>query len=189
MKKNHGVYFVLFAVILVMGCASKPDSSYAGSENPNIPEFVLNPPAEEDVIFGIGSAKLSSTNLSIAAADARARQSLAFTLQAHVQAMIVDYARDAGNQGNMASLELVETVGRQLTDETLTGAAVVKREQTPDGAFWVLMSCKKSDAARTAAAIIDSEAARYAEFKALEALKMMDAQLSKSAIPPVPVTQ
>jgi hypothetical protein len=189
MKKSHSVCFVLLAVILVMGCASKPDSSYAGSENPNVPEFVLNPPTAEDAIFGTGSAKLSSTNLSIAAAEARARQSLAFTLQSHVQAMIVDYARDAGNEGNKASLELVETVGRQLTDATLTGATVVKREQTPDGAFWVLMSYKKSDAARTAAAIIDSEAARYAEFKAMEALKMMDTQLSKSTIPPVPVTQ
>jgi hypothetical protein len=189
MKKHGIVCFVLLAVTLVMGCASKPDPSYAGQGDPNIPEFVLNPPTAEDAIFGTGSAKLSNTNLSITAADARARQSLAFTLQAHVQAMVVDYARNAGNEGNMASLELVETVGRQLADATLTGATVVKREQTPDGTFWVLMSLKKADAARTAASIIDSEAARYAEFKALEALKMMDAQLSKSAIPPIPVTQ
>jgi hypothetical protein len=188
MKKSH-ILWALLAVSLVMGCASKPDPAPGGSGNPNIPEFVLNPPTAEDAIFGTGSAKLSNANLSITAAEARARQSLAFTLQAHVQAMIVDYARNAGNEGNMASIELVEIVGRQLTDATLTGAAVVKREQTQDGAFWVLMSYKKADAARVAASVIDSEAARYAEFKALEALKMMDTQLSKSTIPPIPVTQ
>jgi hypothetical protein len=188
MKKIHIVLCAFWALILAAGCVSKPEPSYAGPGNPNVPEFVLNPPVTEDAILGIGSAKLSGANISVAAAEDRALQSLALTLQAHVQAMIVDYARNAGNEGNMASLELIESVGRQLADAPLT-VTVLKREQTPDGAFWVLLSCEKADAARTAAAIIAPDTARYAEFKALDALKMMDAQLSKSAIPPVPVTR
>jgi hypothetical protein len=49
----------------------------------------------------------------------------------------------------------------------------------------------KEDAIRTAAEqaqkAIDSEAARYAEFKAMDALKMMDQQIEKNSTSPQPV--
>jgi hypothetical protein len=178
----------LVLVVLVLGCKSYAKTQTA-TLNPNLPDFVMNPIQQEDVLYGIGSAKLSTLNQSMTIAEARARQSLAFQLSTNVQAMITDYARDAGTVNNTASLQLAEQVGRQLTQTTLTGAIPVKREQTPDGTFWVLVSLNKDEAARAAAGVIDNEAARYAEFKAMDALKLMDQQLSKTTTLPQVVNQ
>jgi hypothetical protein len=149
----------------------------------------MNPPVQEDAIFGIGSAKMASVNLSMTMAESRARQAIALQLNVNVQAMITDYSRQAGTVNNSAALEFAETVGRQLTSTNLSGAIPVKREQTKDGTLWVLVSYSKADAARTAAGIIENEASRYAEFKAMDALKMMDQQLSRTDTKPEVVSQ
>jgi hypothetical protein len=177
--KKLMVILALALAVSISGCKSSPAAANSGTAPANIPEWVVNPPLQEDSIFGIGSAKLSSDQRGMEMAEARARQSLAFQLNTNVQAMITDYARDAGTTNNTATLELAETVGRQLTQTTLVGATPSKREKTPDGTWWVMIDYKKTDASRAVAGIIDNEAARYSEFKAMEALKLMDAQLDK----------
>jgi hypothetical protein len=143
----------------------------------------------EDAIVGIGSANNSTDQMSLQMADARARQDIAFQLSAQVQAMITDYARQAGTIDETTALQLSETVGRQLANTTLTGARPEKREKSPDGTWWVMVTYNKADAAKIAGGLIDSEAARYAEFKAMEATKLMDAQLEKAALKPTVVSE
>jgi hypothetical protein len=175
MKKN---YVVILAMVLLgfmtFGCSSGPKS-----RDPNVPDWVLNPPTQEDVIYGIGTAKLSNVNQSMTIAEARARTSLAFQLNTAVQAMITDYNRSAGTENSQASLNFAESVSRQLTQTKLTGAVPDKREQTKDGIWWVRVKYGKADAAKAASDIIENEASRYAEFKATEALKLLDANLDK----------
>jgi hypothetical protein len=184
MKKIISGLLILSAVLLVSGCASKPQSG--GSD---MPDFVLNPPSQEDALFGIGSAKQSTEQMTITMADSRARQSLGFQLSANVQAMITDYAREAGTENNTASLEFAEVVGRQLVNVELRGATVVKREKMKDGTYWVLMSYNKAAAAQMAATVLETESSRYSEFKAKEALQLMEQQLSKTTTKPEPVTK
>jgi hypothetical protein len=186
MKKHCPLFLVLALALIGVGCASSPSK---GGSQADLPEFVMNPPIQEDALFGIGSAKLSTINQSMTMAESRARQSLAFQLNTNVQAMITDYARSAGTTDSQASLEFAETVGRQLTQATLSGTTVVNRKQTKDGTLWVLMSYRKSDAAKAAANIIENEASKYAEFKAMEALKLMDQQLDRINTKPEPVSQ
>ncbi|MDR3171768.1 MAG: hypothetical protein LBU17_09110 [Treponema sp.] len=185
MKKNYLVFVPVLAA-LVIGCSSGPTVTDTPA---GVPDWFFNPPMQEDVIFGAGSAKMSDLNMSMTMAESRARQSIAFTLNANVQAMITDYTRNAGNTESQSNLSFAETVGRQLTSAKLTGATVYKRGQGSDGTVFVLVALKKADAAKSAAGIIETEAARYAEFKAMDALKMMDAQLEKTDIKPEPVTQ
>jgi hypothetical protein len=187
MKKGKPLFLSLTFVALMTGCASFPKSTSV--PDPNIPDFVLNPPVQEDAIFGIGSARLSSINQALIIAEERARQSLAFQLQANVQAMIVDYTRAAKIERTPTSLEFAETIGRQVSTITLSGALPVRRQRTPDGTFWVLVSYRKADAAKILAGIIEQEASRYAEFKALDAHKMMDQQLMRISTKPEVVNQ
>jgi hypothetical protein len=186
MRKFAVVLICLLAVLFAAcGSTSKARTTI---QDPNTPEW-LNDFPPEDTLWGIGVAKQSSTNIAMTMAESRARQNIAFQLNTEVQAMITDYARDAGTTNNQASLELAETVGRQLTQITLTGVSPLKRWEAPDGTWWYLVGLKKADAARAAAGIIDNEAARYAEFKAMESLKMMDAKLAEKNDKPVPVTE
>jgi hypothetical protein len=52
-----------------------------------------------------------------------------------------------------------------------------------------MVTYNKADAVKTAAGVIDSEAARYAEFKAMEAAKLMEAQLEKAELTPTVVSE
>jgi hypothetical protein len=176
MKKQYVVVFTLIAAALFFGCST---SGPQQAQNANLPEFVLNPPQQEDAIFGIGSAKMSDPNSARRFAESRARTSLAFQLNANVQAMITDYSRQAGTEGSQAQLNFAESIERQVTQVQLNGATPVKTDQTPDGTIWVMVAYKKADAAKAAAGIIENEASKYAEFKAMDALKQMEAQLDK----------
>jgi hypothetical protein len=174
MKKICFAVLVLPLILAVSGCGSSPQAS-----NPKLPSFVLNPPDQEDVIYGIGTAKMNTRDMSLSMAEARARQSLAFQLNSNIQAMITDYAREAGNVNKSVSLQFAEQVGRQITNTKLQGTSPVKREQTSDGSFWVLVGVRKADAVKATANIIENEASRYAEFKAMDALDRMETQLDK----------
>ncbi|MDR2393518.1 MAG: hypothetical protein LBD93_05120 [Treponema sp.] len=86
-KRNTSYLFFLVLALTVLtgvGCAS---SASTGGVHAELPDFVMNPPIQEDAIFGIGSAKLTTANQSLTMAEGRARQSLAFQLNANVQAM------------------------------------------------------------------------------------------------------
>ena len=177
MKKAYLVILGILVVFLAMGCGSKPPEVKG---DPNIPDFVLNPPLDDTYMYGVGSALFSNQSQAMQAADARARTDLANKLKTEVQAMIIDYSRTAGTENNQTSaLTFYESVSRQLTETTLTKVDVVERKRTPDGTWWTLMRMSKADAAQSAADVITSEASRYAEFKAMEALKMMEQQLNK----------
>jgi hypothetical protein len=184
--KKISVVLVCLMAVLAAGCKSTPPDTRVS--DPDVPAW-LNEFPPEDVLWGIGTAKQSTENMSMTMAEARARQNIANQLSVEVQGMITDYARDAGTINDQTSLALAETVSRQVTQTTLTGASPITKWRSPGGTWWFRVQLKKSDAARAAADIIDSEAARYAEFKSMEALKLMDAQLAKKNDRPVPVTE
>ena len=180
MKKAYisvlGIFMVLLALTAI-GCKSSGEKRI--ENNANFPSFVSSPPSDNDYLFGIGSSILSDTGRAREQADSQARTDIALQLDVQVQAMIVDYYRSAGTVSNQAAeLAFYESVSRQLTQANLSGVQVVSREQTADGRVWTLSRLNKADAARAAAEILETEASRFAEFKAGEALRMMEAQLN-----------
>ncbi|MDR1058450.1 MAG: LPP20 family lipoprotein [Treponema sp.] len=181
MKKVAVVSVVLILTLLAIGCGSTPAAS-AG--NPNMPSW-LNDFPPEDVIWGIGTAKASTDSLSMQAAENRGRVAIANQIQSNVAAMFTDYEREAGGAENPAYIGLKESVSRNVTSIQLSGARPVKREKTPDGTWWYLVEYKKADAQAAVSQIVDTEAARYAEFKANDALRMLDAQIAKNEKPQV----
>jgi hypothetical protein len=102
--------------------------------------------------------------------------------------MFTDYMRDAGTVGSQTALSLQEDVSRQVTSMQLNGARPIKRWKAPDGTWWYLVEYKISDARAAMNDVFNSEAAQFAEFKADQALQMLDAQLAKSE-KPTPVTE
>jgi len=172
--KKISLILLVFAFAL-MSCASKPAAAGSASD---IPPW-LNDFPPEDAIWGIGSAKQSSPSMSMTTAEARARVAIARQLQTKVQAMFTDYNLDAGNAKNQANTSLQEDVSRQITNMDVSGARPIQRWQGKDGTWWFLVEMKKSDAKKQVASILGNEEAAYAQFKAQQALQMMDAQLAK----------
>jgi hypothetical protein len=186
MKKRYFVCFTALALaLLAAGCGGSPEPQKI--VDPNVPEWI-NDFAPEDVLWGIGTAKQSSEQMSMTTAEARARTSLARQLNLKVDAMFTDYMRDAGTVGSQTALSLQEDVSRQITSMQLNGARPIKRWKAPDTTWWYLVEYKVSDAKAAMSDVFNSEAAQFAEFKADEALRLLDAQLAKSE-KPVPVTE
>jgi len=189
-KKTQGVYKMkktcLILLVLAFGftlaaCASKPAAA-AATVPPNTPEWINDFPPE-DAIWGIGIAKQSSESMSMTTAEARARVAVARQLSTKVQAMFTDYNLDAGNVKNQANTSLQEDVSRQITNIDISGAKPIKRWKANDGTWWYLVELKKSDAKNQVSSILRNEEAAYAQFKAQQALQMLDAQLSKNEKP------
>jgi hypothetical protein len=174
---------VIAIVLLAASCAAAPPPQ----QESNTPSW-LNDFPPEDALWGIGSAKQSSEQMSMTTAEARARTSVARQLNAKVDAMFTDYMRDAGTVGSQTALSLQEDVSRQITSMQLNGARPVQRWKAPDGTWWFLVEYKLSDARAALAPMFASEEASYAEFKADEALRRLDSQLARQE-KPVPVSE
>jgi len=176
MKKAFSILLVLSLVFMAVACKSAPTSTTTGPTT--TPEW-LNDFPPEDVLWGIGVAKQSSPTMSMTTAEARARVAVARQLNTKVQAMFTDYNLDAGNVNAQANASLQEDVSRQITNMDVSGAQPVKKWQAPDGTWWFLVELKKSDAKAAVASILRNEEAAFAQFKAQQALDMLDAQLAK----------
>jgi hypothetical protein len=182
MKKTCSILLVIALVLMSAACGSKPATTTNATGPTNTPGW-LNDFPPDDVIWGIGTAKQSSTSMAMTTAEARARTAIARQLSTKVQAMFTDYNLDAGNVGNQASTSLQEDVSRQITNMDVSGARPIQRWQAPDGTWWFLVEMKKADAKNQMASILRNEEAAFAQFKAQQALQMMDAQLDKNEKP------
>ena len=192
MKMILNKFSVLFTVVMIValiGCGSKPAAApAAAAPSPATgavatPPWVNDFPPNNDVIWGIGTAKQSSPSFSMTTAENRARVAVARQLQQKVQNMFNDFNHDAGNARNQASAALQEDVSRQITNIDVSGARPIKRWQAPDGTWWYLVEFKTSDAKNAVAGILRNEEAAFAQFKAQQALQMLDAQLAKQEKP------
>jgi hypothetical protein len=178
MKKAFSILLVLCLVFMVVGvgCKSKPATGVA----PNTPEWWNDVRPPDDVLWGDGMARQSSASMSMNTSEALARVSIARQLDTMVKAMFTNYNLDAGNVNNQANASMQEDVSRQVTNMNVSGAIPIKRWQAPDGTYYSRMEFKKADARSTVASILGNQEAAYAQFKAQEALRFLDAELAKN---------
>lgn len=182
---NRIGYFVLVlaAVFLVMSCAGgaeeEPEEK-APAEQSGAPDWYLNPPQAEDTMYGVGSANMSSLDTSRTMAISRAREDIAFQMNAQIEAAIVDYAQESGVDDNNQVVSFVENVSRQITETTLQGTRPEEVSQGPDGTIYALVSFPEGNYREAASeAFQRNEDAAFAEFKAEEALDYLDSKIDE----------
>ena len=174
------IALTVIAVLLVFSCASEKVSG--------LPDFVLNPPIADDVIYGVGYGHQSKLSLSKTVAETNARADIARQIETTIQASVTDYAQEAGVDDNAQLIQFVETVTREITDRKLSGAKPVKFEQDDEGGVWVLMQLDKAQMVAAAEeAFQRNEDAAFAEFKAAQALDRLDYQLENNPTVSEPV--
>jgi hypothetical protein len=194
MKKALTAGLVLLVVLFAAGCGSAPAAPAAAPQvvsDSGMPPWI-NEQAPEDVLWGIGVSSASNQQLRLTSADSGARADIARQLQTLAQGMVTTYQREAGGLNDTAALGFEESVNRQLAQANLQGAARDLAWTTPDGkTLWVRVKMAKADAVKSIAGevnkVVESESSRYAEFKATEALEILDAEIGKYSSKPEPV--
>jgi murein DD-endopeptidase MepM/ murein hydrolase activator NlpD len=175
MKKLFGILILLASILVLMGCGSSPAASEDGS---NLPDFILNPPDNEDVIYGVGIAKMASDNMGMTISENRARVSISQQIDSRVKNMIDDYQAQAGDSDDPADAEgFQQSVSRTLSQTRLSGTKVVKRDKV-DGTWYALVSLSKADAAKQASDVINKEKINYAKFQNWNAQRELEAALA-----------
>ena len=171
MRKANVVLIAMIA-LLAVGCASTGTAF-------NAPEWFAELPPE-DAIWGIGIARLENESLAMQTATARARQDAAAQIAARVEALLTDYANEAGLADNPRSVIAIENIQRTLVNMNLSGATPNARTRMDDGAWFVRVAVRKADAQRTINSAVNNEMANYAEFRADRAIQMLNSEISKT---------
>ncbi|MCL2373761.1 MAG: hypothetical protein FWC65_00775 [Treponema sp.] len=189
MKKGLLTILVLVVAFFAFGCRSAAPAT--GVSDPTMPPWVNEQPPE-GVLWGIGVADNVQMNMRMNMADSRARQDIARQLEVVAQGMITDWAREAGGINDTAVAQFQEAVSRQVTQATLVGVVRDVMWTAPDNrTLWIRLSVPQADAARAASdeitRAIDSEAARFAQWQAMNSLEEMDRQLGRTPTAPQPV--
>jgi hypothetical protein len=180
MKRNLVIFGSLLMIFaLLSGCASTEKVE----ERRDLPEWFLNPPVAEDVIYGLGMAKMSSDSLSRDTAIARARKDVALQVSTRVQSMMTDYAQEAGAEGNTQVITFVESITKQVADVELQGAVTEKVYAAVDGNWFAMVSYPKNALTQEVSDIFTrNEDAAFAEFKADQALQRLESSLENDPL-------
>lgn len=183
MKRVAMIAMVLVTVLLLASCAggAEEERDDSPAAQAGAPSWYLNPPVADDAIYGVGSGKMSTLDTSRRMAVSRAREDIAFQMNASIEAAIVDYAQEAGVDGNNQVVSFVENISRQVTETTLRGSRTDQVTQAPDGTIYALVSYPKEGFVEAAGeAFQRNEDAAFAEFKAEQALDYLDRQVEDS---------
>jgi hypothetical protein len=137
----------------------------------DIPEWISEVPPE-DAFWGIGYVNLENKDLALWVAATLSWKDVAMQLSILVQSMLNDYAGEAETL-------ISENITSKIAEVDFSGGLINTCEQTADGTWWVRVSLPKVEAREFINDIIGSEAARFADLKAQEVLKLLDAQLER----------
>jgi hypothetical protein len=183
MKKIAVLLVALSVVFAAAGCGSAPTATSAQAPS-DVPGWFLVPPKAEDVIYGVGAAKMQTLQASRTFAENRARVSIAQAINSRVQNMITDYM--SGSEGSPEAMQnFQESVSRSLTDATLSGVEVSEAKVGNDGTVYILCAIPKDVAKQQAIAKIGENPNRAL---AQRALGEMDAAFDRYNNPPAAVT-
>ncbi|MBI9102941.1 MAG: LPP20 family lipoprotein [Spirochaetales bacterium] len=173
MKKIITVMLIVLAVFGMASCGSEKVSG--------LPDFVLNPPTADDAFYGVGYGNQSTLQLSKTISMTNARADIARQIETSIQAAVVSYAQESGVDGDTQTISFAESITREITDTTLSGATPERFEQDSDGGVWVLLSYPKQNLMAAAEeSFVRNENAAFGEFKAQQALAALDAQLENN---------
>ena len=193
MKKTIIILSLLMiAAMAFMGCKTKaptyaddPRSKIIGAEGIPRPEWMNKVPVTEELYYVVGDGRDAQTDTvkrNLARTDAMAK--LAQWKDAVVADTMKNYIEEGGTLGNAQTLYRFEQATVTRAKANIAGFDQVEYWVDQNGIYHILYSYPKDnlkkDFATTVSEFQRNEAAAFADFKAQEAFKYLDAQLDKA---------
>ncbi len=129
----------LLLVLFVLGCASKGVTKVGDIE---LPDWYLNPPKDDNYIYGKATSTSMDLQLAIDKAKQEARLDIAENLESHIMGLIKKFDEEVGGVEDAELLTQFTKVSKNVVDQTLVGSrenkTKVKKENKGYRAF-VLM--------------------------------------------------
>jgi len=132
MRKIVVLFVCALLTLTLVNCAGKKPMAKIA----DVPEWYLNPPQVEDAFYQAGDAVKMSMALAKDAADARARDAIARTIEVKVSNMMKDFMQQSGMGQDAEALEFTSSVSKQVSNVVLKGCKIVKREMKIEGSSY-----------------------------------------------------
>ena len=113
-------------------------------------------------------------------ATTRAQRDAAAQIGTRVEALLTDYASEAGLANNPRSIIAIENIQRTLVNQNFSGATPNARTRMDDGTWFIRVVVRKADANRMIANAVNNETANFAEFRADRALQMLNTEINRT---------
>jgi len=182
-----GIMVVLAALVMI-SCSSAPPVNdmpdRKDATNPktpmDLPDWYINNVEEDDTYyFSVGMGESKKMDLAIDKAKQAGRVELSERVAANVQSQVKSFTQEAGMSENTQIVEFYQSTSKTVTDNTLNGVSVLKRYpyQKSDGTWiaYVQLALKKDAVSTEVVNLIQNEEALYAQFKASQAFKDLEA--------------
>ena len=179
-------FLIVLTALVMINCSGGRAVSDMPSDanNPkgpaDLPDWFTNPPEEDDMyIYAVGLGESRKMDMAIDKAKQAGKVELSERISASVQSQVKSFTQEAGMTENTQIVEFYQSTSKTVTDNTLNGVTVLKRyPYEKKGGTWIayVQLGLKKDAVNTAVVnVIKNEEALYAEFKASQAFKDLEA--------------
>jgi hypothetical protein len=167
-------------LMVLVDCAGRMESGTTEArESRDMPEWVMQRPVMEGMIYGVGQAKKQNPSLAQKVAAQRARDELAASIKIQVESLVKDFMQESGIGERAEALEFTQAVSKGVTDATLTGAIIKEMYQAKDETWFVLVEYSLDQARRAAIESARQEEALWNEFKAEQGFDALELELEK----------
>lgn len=180
--------FTLAAALLLAACASKPApdqrAQVLGAHGVPQPEWMYKMPKSSEFYYVVGNGRPAQTHT---AREGTARSDGLAKLSQWKAGTVADtmknYVEEGGTTGSTQALERFEQATITRSTANISGFTQDDMWEDAEGAYHILFSYPKadlrSDFNQAVSDFKRSEAAAFAEFKADQAFKYLEAQLDK----------
>lgn len=171
---------------LAVGCGGPKTTDLTPKANretiKDMPEWFLETPNDPSYLFA--SATMTSRDLQMALTKSKtqAQRDLAEQLGTKLGALTKQFREEVGAQEDSELIESSTEAIKLVTQQTLNGARVDKKEVVAEGGIYrayVLMSLPIGEANKALMEQIRANRRLYTEFKASKAFQELDAELEK----------
>ena len=167
-------------LLVLAGCAGKMGSGTTEArESRDMPQWALERPAVEGIIYGVGQARKQNPSLAKTVAAQRAREEVAAAVKIKVESLVKDFMQESGVGERAEALEFTQAVSKGVTDATLTGSMIKETFIAKDGTYFVLVEYSLDEARRAAIESARQEEALWNEFKAEQGFEALERELDK----------
>ncbi len=193
-KKSVSLIALVSLVAAVfVSCASSPKekpaeeapvvSQVIGADGVPMPAWVNKIPKSTETFYSVGYSPLKNRQQAKTAATQSARDEISRWVGTNVKNALTNYYNEAGEGDNTQALSYFENISKQVSDQCLVGSEIEETWVDKDGGVYSLVSMPKENVGKSFENVtgdfVRNEAAAFADFKAKEALKFLDAETAK----------
>jgi len=109
------------------------------------PGWYMKPPRSKDAYYGAGQASKTRAEMARQAADARARDAVARTIELRVSNLFKNFMQESGVGVESEALEFTSSVSKQVVSNVVRGCKIKKREMKQKGNLYQCYSLAEYD--------------------------------------------